>query len=83
MVISFEIEEQAVGCIVFAIHEGTKLPLGAFSKTVECDILEVTKIMATEGGFTAEQKDALAFFLFKDRAVAFVTAVEQKFLQKG
>lgn len=80
MLIKFDIEEQAVGCIVYASNESSKLSLGEFSKYINREILEVTKIMAAEGGFTAEPKDALAFFLFKERAEAFVKSVESSLL---
>ena len=80
MAVTFDIVEQALGCIVYVSNEESKLSLGEFSKHIEKEILEITKIMAREGGFTAEPKDALAFFLFKERAEAFVKAVEEHLL---
>jgi len=72
----YEINGETVGFIVYAIHDGEKVSLGAFSKITGMEILQVTKLMATEGGFQAEPKDALAFFLFEDRAKAFVDSLE-------
>lgn len=81
MAVNFDIQEQPVGCIVYAISENGKLSLGELAKVLNREILEITKIIATEGGFTAEPKDALAFFLFKDRAEAFIKAAQIQLLQ--
>jgi len=70
--IQFEIVSEAVGFVVFAILDGKKLPLGEFADKTQMEILQITNLMAKEGGFQAEAKDALAFFLFEDRAKAFV-----------
>lgn len=80
MAITFEIQEQAVGCIVYAVSDDGKLPLGVLAKTLNREILEITKIIASEGGFTPEPKDALAFFLFKDRAEAFIRSATSQLL---
>lgn len=72
----YEISGEAVGFIVYAIHDGEKLSLGSFAEKTGLEILQVSKMMATEGGFKAEPHDALAFFLFEDRAKAFVDTLE-------
>lgn len=72
----YEINGEAVGFIVYAIHNGEKVSLGTFAEITGMEILQVTKLIATEGGFQAEAKDALAFFLFEDRAKAFVDTLE-------
>ncbi len=74
--INYEIMAEPVGFIIYAIQDGTRLSLGAFAKATAMDILQVTQLMAKEGGFKAEPDDALAFFLFEDRAKAFITALE-------
>lgn len=80
MAVNFEIQEQPVGCIVYASTEDGKLSLGELAKVINREILEITKVISTEGGFPAEPKDALAFFLFKDRAEAFIKAAQIKLL---
>jgi len=75
--ISYEISAEPVGFIVYAVEDGNKLSLGAFAQAVSKDILEVAKIMTSEGGFKAEPADALAFFLFEDRAQAFVAKMSE------
>lgn len=72
----YEIIGEAVGFVVYALHKGEKVSLGAFAEITGMEILQVIKLMATEGGFQAEPKDALAFFLFEDRAKAFVDTLE-------
>jgi len=72
----YEINSEAVGFIVYAIYNGEKVSLGAFAEMTGMEILQVIKLMAIEGGFQAEPKDALAFFLFEDRAKAFVDILE-------
>lgn len=72
----YEISGQPVGYIVYAIENDIRLSLGEFAGAMNMDILQLTKLMAGEGGFQAEPKDALAFFLFEDRAKAFITALE-------
>jgi hypothetical protein len=72
----YKINSEAVGFIVYALHLGEKLSLGEFAETKEMDVLQVVKLMASEGGFQAEPKDALAFFLFEDRAKAFVNVLQ-------
>ena len=74
--INYEIAAEPVGFIVYAMHEGARLSLVEFARTTSMDILQVTQLMAKEGGFKAEPKDALAFFLFEDRAKAFITTLE-------
>ncbi len=75
--IKYEIVAEPVGFIIYAIEDGTRLSLGAFAKVASMDILQVTQLMAKEGGFKAEPDDALAFFLFEDRAKAFITELEE------
>ncbi len=70
--ITYEVSTEPVGFIVYAMLDGEKLSLGAFAKAASIEILEVMKIMTLEGGFKAEPNDALAFFLFEDRAQAFI-----------
>lgn len=73
----YEINGEQVGFIVYAIYNGEKVSLGSFAEITGMEILQVTKMMATEGGFKAEPNDALAFFLFEDRAKAFVESLEE------
>lgn len=74
--INYEIAAEPVGFIVYALKDGVRLSLGDFATATSMDILQVTQLMAKEGGFKAEPNDALAFFLFEDRAKAFVSTLE-------
>lgn len=75
--ISYEIKAEPVGFILYASHNGEKLNLARFCNVTNYQVLEVTKKMATVGGFQAEPEDALAFFLFEDRAQAFIDSVNE------
>jgi hypothetical protein len=46
------------------------------ANSLKMEILALMKVIAEEGGFKAEPKDAIAFFLFEDRANAFVQREE-------
>lgn len=74
--IKFEITTEPVGFIVYTIVDGTKVSLGGFCKAYDLEILEIANVMKVEGGFKAEPTDALAFFLFEDRANAFIEAIK-------
>lgn len=70
--INYTIKAEPVGFIVYAEKDGSYLSLSGFASAASMEILQVTGLMAKEGGFQAEPNDALAFFLFEDRAQAFV-----------
>lgn len=76
--VQFEISKEAVGFIVYALNDGKRLTLMEVANSMGLEILEVSKIMAQEGGFNAEPPDGLAFFLFEDRASAFVQAMDAR-----
>lgn len=76
--IDYIIKAEPVGFVVYAKQEGTYLSLGLFASANAMDILEVTGLMAKEGGFKAESADALAFFLFEDRAQSFVERLKAR-----
>lgn len=76
--VQFEISKEAVGFIVYALNDGKRLTLMEVANSMGLEILEVSKIMAQEGGFNAEPPDGLAFFLFEDRASAFVQAMNAR-----
>lgn len=76
--IEFEMTTEPVGFIVYTIVDGTKVSLGAFCKAYDLEILEIANIMKVEGGFKAEPTDAMAFFLFEDRANAFIESLKSE-----
>ncbi len=76
--VQFEVSKETVGFIVYALNEGKRLSLMEVASYMGLEILEVSKIMAQEGGFNAEAPDGLAFFLFEDRALAFIGAMDAR-----
>lgn len=75
--IEYEVSQEPVGVIVYISVDGIKLSLGKFCDTCGLELLEVANIMKVEGGFQAEPADGLAFFLFQERADAFVESMKE------
>ena len=74
--IEYQISAQPVGYIVYAIENDEKLTISMLANSLQLEILGLMKVIAEEGGFKAEPKDAIAFFLFEERANAFVQREE-------
>ncbi len=74
--VEYQISDEPVGYIVYAVEDEEKLSITMLANSLKLEILALMKIIAEEGGFKAEPKDAIAFFLFEDRANAFVQREE-------
>ncbi|WZL80480.1 hypothetical protein QBE53_11765 [Vallitaleaceae bacterium 9-2] len=74
--VEYQISNEPVGYIVYAVENEEKLSVSMLADTLQMEILALMKIIAQEGGFKAEPKDAIAFFLFEERATAFIQREE-------